>query len=141
VADRSCRCRSNRGAFKGLGGQATVEFALVLPVLLIITAAVCQVAFALNCYLVVNGASREGARRGAETNDPYEARAAAASACSGLPGQRPHIAVDFPEGRSRGKPVRVSVTYRMPLLLPGLDSLLPDANFHGTTSMALEVSE
>lgn len=121
-------------------GQATVEFALVLPVLLLVTAAICQVALALNCYLVVTGASRDGARRGAETNDSEEARDAAAKSCSGLPGGRPSVEVSFPQGRSRGMPVRVTVAYRMPLLVPGLDHLLPDATFRGSTSMALEVS-
>lgn len=128
----AARCRA--------GGQATVEFALVLPVLLLVMAAICQVALALNCYLVVTGASREGARRGAETNSVEEARDAAARASSGLPGERPGVEVSFPQGRSKGMPIKVTVVYRMPLLVPGLDRLLPDATFRGCTSMALELS-
>jgi len=119
-------------------GQATVELALVIPVLLLLTAAVCQIALGLNCYLVVTQASREGARRGAETNDEGEARSAAVRACRGLPGGDPSVDVEFPEGRSRGKPVRVIVTYRMPVLIPGLSSLVPQARFSRGTSMALE---
>ena len=115
-----------------------MEFALVLPVLLMITVAVCQVAISLNCFLVVTAASREGARRGAETNDPEAAEAASSAASSALPGERPVIEVSFPEGRSRGAPVRVTVTYRMPLLLPGLERMLPPARFSRSTSMALE---
>ena len=118
-------------------GQASVEFALVLPVLLMITVAVCQVAISLNCFLVVTAASREGARRGAETNDPEAARKASSAAASALPGERPVIEVSFPEGRARGAPVRVTVTYGMPLLL-GLERLVPPARFSRSTSMALE---
>lgn len=122
-------------------GQASVEFALVLPALLIIAVAVCQVALALNCYLVVTAASREGARRGAETNNPEAAREAAGAAASGLPGTKPNIDVSFPEGRSRGSVVKVTVTYSMPLLVPGLGRLLPQSRFSRSTSMALERDE
>lgn len=126
---------------RGSSGQATVEFALVLPTLLLIVVAICQVALALNCYLVVTASSREGARRGAETNDVEEARKAALGASAGLPGERPSVDVDFPEGRSKGSPVKVTVTYRMPLLLPGLSNLLGEPSFSGSTSMALERGE
>ncbi len=119
-------------------GQASVEFALVLPVLLLITVAACQVAVTFNCFLVVTAASREGARRGAETNDPAAARKAAVASSSALPGDRPRIEVGFPEGRARGAPVRVTVTYRMPLLLPGLDRLLGRPVFSRSTVMSLE---
>lgn len=119
-------------------GQATVELVLALPVLLIVTAAVCQVAVGLNCYLVVTAASREGARRGAETNDTGEARKAAESAARGLPGEPAGIDVDFPGGRGKGNPIRVTVTYKMPLLIPAVGHIVPKPTFKGTTSMALE---
>ena len=130
--------RMTRG---GSPGQATVEFALVLPTLLIVVVAVCQVAISLNCYLVVTSSSREGARRGAETNDVEEARRAALDASAGLPGDPPGVDVGFPEGRSRGSPVKVTVTYRMPLLLPGISHLIGEPSFSGSTSMALERGE
>jgi Flp pilus assembly protein TadG len=120
------------------GGQASVEFALVLPVLVIIAVAICQVALGLNCYLIVTSASREGARRAAETNDPAAARKAASNASSSLPGDKPVIEVSFPEGRAKGSPVRVTVTYKMPLMLPALKRIIPGATFRGSTLMVLE---
>ena len=119
-------------------GQVTVEFALILPVLMIVTVAVCQVAIALNCYLVATAASREGARRGAETNDVDAARKSALAAASALPGDRPKVEVSFPEGRSKGSPLKVTITYCMPLAFPGLDHLLPRATFTRSTTMVLE---
>lgn len=118
--------------------QAAVELALVLPVLLLITVAVCQVALALNCYLVINSAGRDGARRAAETNDSEAGRKAALESASGLPGGHPEVVVAFPEGRDKGSPVTVTVSYRMPILLPGLDKLVPRPSFKASTSMALE---
>ncbi|MBK5093225.1 MAG: pilus assembly protein [Actinobacteria bacterium] len=119
-------------------GQATVELALALPVLILVAVAVCQVAVGLNCYLVVIAASREGARRGAETNDVVETRKAAGNASKGLPGEPAGIDVEFPEGRGRGSPIKVTVTYRMPLLIPIVSHLVPQATFKKTTCMALE---
>ena len=122
-------------------GQASVEFVLVMPLLLIVAAAFLQVAFSLNCYLAVTAASREGARKGAETNSVEAARRAALSAASTLPGERPRVEVAFPQGRSRGDPVRVTVTYHVPLVVPGLKQMLPDFRFRRSTSMALERDE
>ena len=118
--------------------QAAVELALVLPVLLLITVAVCQLALALNCYIVITSASRDGARCAAATNDRDAARKATLTSTAGLPGERPGVDVVFPEGRSKGSPVSVSVCYRMPLLLPGLDKIVPRPEFKTSASMALE---
>lgn len=113
----------------------------MLPVLLLVIVAVCQVALGLNCYLVITAASREGARRGAETGDLTEAREAASRAAEGLPGDRPEVEATLPEGRARGRPIRVTVKYTMPLLLPGLEHLVPKARFSRSTCMALERGE
>jgi Flp pilus assembly protein TadG len=121
-------------------GQSSVELVMVLPVLMLVAAAVCQLALGLNCYLVIGSASREGARRAAETNDVSAASEAAMKSCGGLSGAKPRVDVDFPEGRSRGRPVRVTVSYRMPLLIPGLDSLVPSPDLKRSTAMALEKS-
>lgn len=127
-----------RGGIGGERGQAAVELALVLPVLLLVTVAACQVAMGLNCYLVVGSASREGARRAAETNDAAQARDASLVAAKGLPGGAPSVEVAFPKGRGKGSPVVVKVAYRMPLLLPGLGSLVPRPTFSRSTTMSLE---
>ncbi|MDD5447575.1 MAG: TadE/TadG family type IV pilus assembly protein [Actinomycetota bacterium] len=118
--------------------QATVELVLLLPVLLVIALAICQVALALNSYLIVTASSREGARRGAETNNPQEARRAALRAAEPLAGNEPSIEVDFPEGRSKGSPIRVTVSCKPAFLIPGIDKFLPQPTFKGSTLMALE---
>jgi Flp pilus assembly protein TadG len=44
------------------GAQATIEFALVVPVLLLLLVGILDMARALNAYITVSNASREGAR-------------------------------------------------------------------------------
>jgi len=119
-------------------GQATVEFAMLIPILLLVIAAAFQIALSLNCYLVVSSSSREGARIGAETGDVAEAKRAALKASGGLPGEKANVEVDFPEGHSKGNPIRVTVSHDMPILIPGLSSLLPQVRFKKSTIMALE---
>ncbi|PKQ28101.1 MAG: hypothetical protein CVT63_04515 [Candidatus Anoxymicrobium japonicum] len=130
--------RATGKVFERQRGQAAVEFALVLPVLMLITVAICQVALAFNCYIVVTAASRDGARRAAETNDGEAARKAALSSTGGLPGSGPEVDVTFPEGRNKGCPVTITVVYHMPILLPGLDRLVPEPSFKRSSTMALE---
>jgi Flp pilus assembly protein TadG len=50
---------------KGQRGQAMVEFALVLPLLLIITFIIIDFGFAFSQWVVITNATREGARLGA----------------------------------------------------------------------------
>jgi Flp pilus assembly protein TadG len=129
------------GAYARQKGQAAVEMAIVIPVLMLMVVAICQVALALNCYLVVTGASRDGARRAAETNDAAEAKKAALSSAGNLPGGQADVEVLFAEGRDKGCPVKVTVTYRVPLLLPGLEHIIPRPSFKRSTTMSLERSQ
>ncbi len=50
---------------KGQRGQAMVEFALVLPLLLIITFIIIDFGFAFSQWVIITNATREGARLGA----------------------------------------------------------------------------
>ena len=57
-------------------GSATVEFALVLPLLLLVVLAIVEVAVVARQQLEIVHAAREGARTAATTPDPAEAVAA-----------------------------------------------------------------
>jgi len=46
-------------------GQAMVEFALILPIFLLLVMAICQFGFVFSSYLAANQVAREGARYGA----------------------------------------------------------------------------
>jgi Flp pilus assembly protein TadG len=66
-------------------GQAAVEFALVLPVVLLAVLGIVQVGVALRNELAVQLAAREGARAAAVTTDAGSAAAAAAARSVDLP--------------------------------------------------------
>ena len=124
-------------------GQATVEFIMLIPILLVVMLALCQTALALCCYLGVHHASREGVRKGVETNDSELAKRYARSAASWLPGagENLKVSVRCPKGNERGNPMEVEVEYRMPLLFPFLENLIPgDIRFQHATTMNIERS-
>jgi Flp pilus assembly protein TadG len=104
-------------------GTASVEFACVLPLVLISLLLVVQVALVVAEQLVVQHAAREGAREAAVWNDDQRAREAAIRT-GDLDADRASIDVT-PSDRAVGTPVRVTVHYRVPLIVPYVARFLP----------------
>jgi uncharacterized membrane protein len=104
-------------------GAASVEFAAVLPLVLIALLLVVQVALVVAEQLVVQHAAREGAREAAVWNDDARARDAAIRA-GNLDSDRTEIDVT-PADRPVGAPVTVTVRYRVPLVVPYVARFLP----------------
>lgn len=110
----------------GQQGQALVEFALVLPVLLILAFAIVQLSDLGVARLRLEQAAAEGARIGALTNDDEIIRDSVAAAVGALDQNRLDVVIE-PEqhevprtGDPRGSLIRVLLRYRPPLALPGL---------------------
>ena len=99
-------------------GTAAVEFALVLPLVLVVVLGLVQVGLLARDRLLVEAAARAGARTAAVELD---AAAVAAAAATAAPGLDPAVLqVDTQRSGSRGDPVTVSVVYldavRVPLV-------------------------
>lgn len=107
-------------------GQALLEFALVMPILLFLLFAILVVGWWMNTQQVLASAARLGARQGALTNDNGQIQGAVAGAVASLdPGAtRTSIAIVPSEatdvGRRRGSPLTVEVVYTMPFTFAGL---------------------
>lgn len=104
-------------------GAASVEFALVLPVLVVALLLVVQVALLVAAQLSVQHAAREGAREAAVSNDDQRAREAALRA-GGLDPERAEIDVS-PDRRDVGDPVRVTIRYRPIVAVPYVTRFVP----------------
>lgn len=131
-------------------GQALVEFALVLPVLMLILCGVLYFGKALNYWNDATHISAEGARYAAVNNKPYPADPASLQAQLQAQSDTPElrnggtadvaspsrVCIDFPNGTARrGDPVRVAMTFTyhwIPLLN------LADTNVTSTAVMRLE---
>lgn len=101
-------------------GAAAVEFALVVPVLLLLVVGIAEIGRAYHVQTTLSGAAREGVRVMALRNDPAAARATTRAAASTVTLTDSQIAVSptsCPTGTSAGTATAtVTVTYPMALL-------------------------
>jgi Flp pilus assembly protein TadG len=116
-------------------GQATVELALLLPVVAILVLAILQLGLVARDVVLVTHASREAARAAAVDEDPDAPRRAAADS-PGLADDR--LRVRTSGGGAHGDRVRVEVTYRVPTAVPIVGALLGDRTVRSTTTMRVE---
>jgi Flp pilus assembly protein TadG len=116
-------------------GQATVEVALVLPVLVVLLLVILQIGLLARDLVLVTHASREAARAAAVDPDP-SAAVAAALAAGGLAEDRLTVAVT---GRGdAGSRVRATVTYRAHTQVPLVGALIGDRTIRSSTTMRVE---
>lgn len=113
-------------------GQATVEVALVLPVLVLLLLVAVQTVLVGRDQIAVVHAAREAARRASVDPDAAAAQAAAEAVVPGavarLPRSRPAV----------GEMIAVEVTYRSPTDVPGVGPLLPTVPMSARAVMRVE---
>lgn len=116
--------------WRGQSGQATVEFALALPIVLIVILGMTQVGVAIRNELAVELAAREGARAASVSANPNAAASAAATRAVDLP-----IAV---RTSVIGTSVTVTVTYIDPTDVPIIGRFIGPSTHQAAATMALE---
>jgi Flp pilus assembly protein TadG len=123
-------------------GQAVVEFAVILPVLLMILFAILQFGIVFNNYIQVTAAAREGARKAAVSRSLGTAAAetaattAAKAAAPGL--KQTSITVTYPNSPTfaQGSDVTVQVTYPYSISILGI--IVKSGNLTSSTTMRVE---
>ena len=113
------------------GGQATVEFAFLLPLLVLAALAIIQVGLVVRDELGVVHAAREAVRAASVDADPGRAVRAARRT---LPGAEVEVG-DRPEV---GGDISVTVRYTSVTDLPIVGALFPDPALHATAVMRVE---
>ena len=108
----------------GEHGSAAVEFALVLPILLLVLLAFVQVGALARDQLVLTQASRAGAREAAVQGSVEAVTDAVQAAAVGLDAGR--VGVDVAWSGGRGLPVTVSLVYDLPVASPLAGWLMPE---------------
>src|SRR5438552_747836 len=116
-------------------GQATVEAALVLPLITLLLLAVVQIGLLVRTELLVTHAAREAVRAAAVDADP-QAATRAATGSSSLDAHRMRVRVQGRDGP--GSRVQVDVTYSAPTDVPLVGGLLGDVTLQATATMRVE---
>ena len=116
-------------------GQATVELALLLPLVALLLLAVVQVAVVARDQVLVAHAAREAVRAAAVDPDVDAARRAAEQA-GPLAADRLGVEVTGRDGV--GSRVRVVVSYTVPTRLPLVGRALDDVTLSASATMRVE---
>lgn len=113
-------------------GQSTVEFALVLPLVVLLMLALLQAGLLLRDQLVITASAREGAREAAVTSDEGRIRRAAERAAPGI-----ELVVNVDRSRKRGGPVTVEVA-ATPTRLPLVGAMVSGIELDSSATMRVE---
>jgi hypothetical protein len=122
---------SRSARLRGEAGQSTVEFALLLPLIVFAVLAVLQVGLVVRDRVAVVHAAREAARAASVDPDPSRAVKAARRTLPDAEvavGARPAV----------GEPISVEVSYRSVTDLPLVGALFPDPVMRSRTVMRVE---
>jgi Flp pilus assembly protein TadG len=117
------------------GGQATVEVALLLPLLATMLLAVVQVGLVVRDQVLVTHAAREAARAAAVDPTEDAAREGANSAARLDPSR---LTVELSGSTEPGGRLTVTVRYRSPTTVPLVGNLLGDRLLTAEATMRVE---
>jgi len=112
-------------------GQATVEFALILPLVIVLIMAILQSALLVRDYVATVHAAREAVRAASLDRNPAAASHAAKRVLR-------DARVDVGARPALGGPIRVTVTFTSHTNLPLIGALFPDPDLHATATMRTE---
>ena len=125
--------------FRKQRGQATVEFALILPVFLLLLLGIMEFGLVFHEYLVVTHAAREGARVATLGGTDAEVLSTVSTAADAI--DRGALTTSIaPAVRVRGSRVTVMVTNQVSLMTPLFSAFFPQNPFpvSGTSIMRME---
>jgi len=116
-----------RNFIKSGRGQALVEMALVLPLLIILFCGVIEFGRIFGAYMVVNNLSREGARYGVVGHDDDQIRGYILAKRVWLNADNLTIMLTPPyTERDKGDSLEVDVAYSLDLQTPVIAQILPN---------------
>ena len=111
------RIRRHR-IIKSEKGASAVEFALILPILIILVFGIFEFGIAFNNYITITHAAREGARIAAvDLNNP-DLKNIIIERAYPVPITPDDITISTPEGTNIGDPVEVEITYAISITIP-----------------------
>ncbi|MBV8598852.1 MAG: pilus assembly protein [Actinobacteria bacterium] len=104
------------------GGQAAVEFALVLPLMIVLLLAIVEFGIAFSHYVTLTDAARVGARKAITVRiggtTPSEAAQAVRDAAGGLDQSQLQVSVDDSQWAVSGSQITVTASYPYRIDIP-----------------------
>lgn len=122
-------------------GQSLVEFAILLPVLLLLIMGILEFGLILNSYLTINNSAREGARLGIVSGSNLEINNLITNISPNLDNRNLHVNImpTIEGSRKSGGTISVEVIYNYKLTIPIISNLLGNVMIlKAQTSMRIE---
>lgn len=120
-------------------GQSLVEFALVLPILIVLLVGIFEFGQIFNAYLQINHASREGARTGALRGTDTEIEQSVSDSSPTLDPTLMTVTITPSESsRTRGESVEVQVDYDYQVVVGVIGDIISD-NINLTTQTTMRI--
>ncbi len=120
-------------------GQSATEFALVLPLILMVILVIIQMGIVVNAQLIITHAAREGARDGSVTNSNMKIRESVINAAGTLDKNSMNISIQPSSGRKIGDYITVTVKYNPPIIFPGIELVFPNSiSLRSSATMRIE---
>ncbi|MCX7923419.1 MAG: pilus assembly protein [Clostridia bacterium] len=111
----------------GKKGQAVVETALILPIIVLILMGIIDFGLLFNNYIVITNASREGARSAAIGKTDSNIVSSVINATTTLEQSQIRVTIYPAESvRKKGDEVTVTVQYDNSLLTPVISAIVPN---------------
>ncbi|MDP4088804.1 MAG: pilus assembly protein [Bacillota bacterium] len=121
-------------------GQALVEFAIILPVIMLLLMGILQFGMMLNSYLEVQNAAREGARTGIVGSTDTGIRNQITAISPGLDSRNMTISINPVENqRKSGDTLTIKITYSYQMTVPIISNFFSrPIQLNAQTSMRVE---
>lgn len=121
-------------------GQSLIEFAIILPLLLLILMSIAEFGMMLNSYLTIRNACREGARSGIVGSFDADIKSTIVGTSPSLEEADLTINITPSYGnRKSGDPLTVSLSYKYHLTVPIISGLLNNTVIlNSQTTMRIE---
>ena len=125
---------------KNKKGQSLVEFAIILPILLLLLLGIAEFGIMLNSYLTIQNVAREGARLGIVGGSDAEITALITSTSPNLTASDMTVTITPSEiSRKSGDTLQVKVVYNYHMTVPIISALVGNVIvLTAQTSMRIE---
>lgn len=127
-------------SLKNEKGQSLIEFAILLPLLLLLLMGILEFGLMLNAYLSINNSAREGARLGIVDGSNLEISELITNLSSNLNTENLVVNIIPLEGsRKSGDTLTVEIIYNYKVIIPIISNILNDVVvLKAKTSMRME---
>jgi Flp pilus assembly protein TadG len=119
-------------------GQSLVEFALVLPVLILILLAIVDFGRVYHVYLTIDHAGREAARAASIGKDDTNIKSTAVNYASSINLTTGQVSISPTGSRSSGVEATITITYPITFLTPMIGGIVGPLTLTDTTTMRVE---